>query len=102
MATFRGIVCNNDTDYRNKEQLIHNFLYGKYGKQSTDEDGNVLESGDYTSQNFAGAGGRVDLRTTEGKPILVEPSKSEWASEMPTLPLNFQDLDTSIIDRGEL
>lgn len=101
MGTFRGVICNNENDYRQKERLIHDKLYADYGNQVTDEEGNVSEVGEYTSKYFAGGRGVPDLYTVDGKPILVEPKRQDWVDLMPTLPLNFQDLDKSIIQTEE-
>jgi len=100
MGTFRGLICQNENDYRQKERLIHNLLYGSFSEQRQDDEGNISEVGEYTSTHFAGGRGVPDLWTTDGKPILVEPKRQDWVDLMPTLPLNFQDLDTSII-KGE-
>lgn len=86
MGTFRGVICNNDNDYRQKERLINDLLTTKQG---------------YTSEFFAGGRGVPDLWSVDDKPILIEPKKQDWADLMPTLPLNFTDLDTSIIKRDE-
>ena len=101
MGTFRGIICQNENDYSQKERLIHNLLHGSFSEQRQDEDGNVEEIGEYSSQYYAGGTGKPDLYTTDDKPILLEPKRSDWADLMPTLPLNFQDLDTSIIKTYE-
>lgn len=102
MATFRGIICQNENDYRNKERLIHNLLYSSFSEQRQDGDGNNSEVGEYTSTHYAGGRGVADIYTVDGKPILVEPKRQDWADLMPTLPLNFQDLDTSIIKKDEV
>jgi hypothetical protein len=97
MAKFRGLICNNTSDFKQKEQLIHNHLEKLFKK--TDELGGV--DGEYTSNAYAGINGEPNIFTTDGKPILVEPKNPLFIDEMPKLPLNFQDLDTSIIDRNE-
>jgi len=79
---FRGLICNNDNDYRAKERLIHNHLVRFAG---------------YTSDFYAGANGSADVYHTDGRPILIEPKNSLWADEMTKLPLNFVILDKSII-----
>jgi hypothetical protein len=101
MGTFRGIICQNENDYRNKERLIHNKLYADFSEQRQDGDGNTVEVGEYTSTHFAGGRGVPDLYTVDDKPILVEPKRSDWVDLMPTLPLNFTDIDTSIIKTEE-
>jgi len=102
METFRGLICQNDNDYRQKERVIHNFLHGSFSEQRQDDEGNTIEVGEYTSQFFSGGRNVPDLWTTDGKPILVEPKRSDWAVLMPTLPLNFQDLDKSIIAQNNI
>jgi len=82
MGTFRGLICQNEKDYRNKERLIHNAL---------------KKFGNYTSDYFSGGRGVADLYDVNGKPILVEPKHQVWINEIPKLPLNFQDLDISVI-----
>ncbi len=80
---FKGLICNNDNDYRAKERMIQNHLEKFTG---------------YTSEFFAGGLGKPDLYSIEGKPILVQPKNQLWANEMPNLPLNFQLLDKEIIN----
>jgi hypothetical protein len=101
MGTFRGLICNNENDYRQKERLIHDKLYADFSQQVQDGDGNSVEKGEYTSTHYSGSRGVADIYTVDGKPILVEPNRKDWADEMKKLPLNFQDLDTSIIKREE-
>lgn len=81
---FRGLICNNINDYFQKERMIHNHLKKFTG---------------YTSNYYAGANGKPDLLTLDGKPILTEPKSELWADEMLKLPLNFSTLDKSIIKR---
>ena len=80
---FKGLICNNDNDYRQKERLIQSHLETFTG---------------YTSEFFAGGLDRPDVYHTDGRPILIEPSNELWASEMSKLPLNFVTLDKSIIN----
>jgi hypothetical protein len=79
---FRGLICNNDNDYRSKERMIQSHLEKFAG---------------YTSEYFAGGLGKPDIYTVDGNPILVEPKNELWAAEMIKLPLNFETLDKSII-----
>lgn len=97
METFRGHICNNDNDYRNKERMINTLLYNQFSSQIQDQDGNKHEIGDYSTLYYCGGRGVTDVYHIDGRPILIEPKRSEWANEMPKLPLNFQDLDKSII-----
>ena len=119
MGTFRGLICQNENDYNQKERLIHDKLYADFSEKTeevtttvTDYDDNDVPfekqvtktkviKAEYTSEYFAGGRGVPDLWTTDGKPILVEPKRSDWVDLMPTLPLNFQDLDESIIDKTD-
>ena len=79
---FRGLICNNNNDYRQKERLIQSHLEKFTG---------------YTSEFYAGGLGKPDLYSVDDKPILVEPKNELWAAEMVKLPLNFVTLDKSII-----
>lgn len=80
---FRGLICNNDNDYRQKERMIQSHLE---------------KFGGYNSEFYAGADGKPDVYSVDGKPILLEPKNSLWANEMSKLPLNFKTLDKSIIN----
>ena len=86
MGLFRGLVIANYTTYRQKERLIQSHLE---------------KFANYTSDFFAGAFGEPDLHTIDDDPILVEPSSDIWGDELNNLPLNFTDLDTSIIKTQE-
>jgi hypothetical protein len=97
MGTIRAIICNNEADFNQKEQLIHKHLEKLFKK--TDELGDV--DGEYTSGSYAGINGGPNIFTTEGKPILLEPKQELFQAEMPKLPLLFQSYDDSIIKREE-
>lgn len=87
MGTFRGLICNNDADYNGKNTALHNRL---------------KKLSDYNSQAYSRKNGKANIYTTDGKPILVEPKRQHWIDECNKLPLNFQDLDTSIIKQNEI
>lgn len=88
MTTFRGLICNNDADFNGKNNALYNAIKGLTG-----EEGNLL----VTSPAYSGRNGKADIYTIDGKPILVEPKQVEFRNEAIKLPLNFQDLDISII-----
>jgi hypothetical protein len=86
MGILRGLVCNNENDYFQKERLIHNYL---------------SNFTDYNSEFYAGGRGVPDIINKDGKPVLLEPKREDWANDMKKLPLNFQDLDKSTINTDE-
>lgn len=85
---FRGLICNNDADYNAKNNALYNAI-----KVLTNEDGGLLCS----SPAYSGRNGKADIYTIDDKPILVEPKQVEFRNEAIKLPLNFTDLDSSII-----
>jgi hypothetical protein len=94
---FRGLICNNDADYNGKNNALYNAIKGM---TIVDEEGN--ESLLCTSSAYSGRNGKADIYTIDDKPILVEPKQVQFKNEAMKLPLNFTDLDSSIIKREEI
>ena len=94
---FRGLICQNDADYNAKNNALYNAIKGM---TIIDEDSN--ESLLCTSLAYSGRNGKADIYTLDGKPILVEPKQVEFKNESMKLPLNFIDLDSSIIKQDEI
>ena len=97
MTTFRGLICNNNADFNGKNNALFNAIKGL---TLTDEEGNSRKL--CTSSAYSGRNGKADIYTTDGKPILIEPKQVEFRNESIKLPLNFQDLDSSIIRNTEI
>lgn len=93
MTTFRGLICNNEADYRGKERALFNLI------NAINDETNGKPC---TSQFYSGANGKADLYTIDDKPILVEPKNPLFKAEADKLPLIFTDLDTSIIRQDEI
>ena len=89
---FRGLICNNDADYNAKNNALFNAIKGM---TIVDDEGNETKL--CTSPAYSGRNGKADIYTVDDKPILVEPKQVEFKNEAMKLPLNFQDLDISII-----
>ena len=85
---FRGLICNNDADFNGKNTALFNKI-----NAIVNEDGGKP----CTSQAYSGQNGKADIYTIDDKPILVEPKQAEFIAEALKLPLNFVDLDSSII-----
>lgn len=96
MTTFRGLICNNDADFNAKNNALFNAIDAL---TVTDEEGNSRKL--CTSPAYSGRNGKADIYTVDDKPILVEPKQVEFRNEAQRLPLNFQDLDSSIIKQEE-
>lgn len=94
---FRGLICQNDADFNGKNTALFNAIKGM---TIVDEDGN--ESLLCTSPAYSGRNGKADIYTVDDKPILVEPKQVQFKNEAMKLPLNFQNLDSSIIKQEEL
>jgi len=90
---FRGLICQNDADFNGKNTALFNKI-----NAIVDEDGGKP----CTSPAYSGRNGKADIYTIDGKPILVEPKQPEFIEEALKLPLNFVDLDSSIIRQDEI
>ena len=90
---FRGLICNNDADFNTKNDALTGAI-----RLIKDEENNFL----FPSVVYSGQNGKADIYTLDGKPILVEPKQPEFQAESMKLPLNFVDLDSSIIKKEEI
>jgi hypothetical protein len=90
---FRGLICLNDNDFNAKNEALTNAI-----RLIKDEENNFL----FPSVVYSGRNGKADIYTSEDKPILVEPTNELILAEAMKLPLNFVDLDSSIIKQEEI
>ena len=90
---FRGLICLNDNDFNTKNEALTNAV-----RLIKDEENNFL----FPSVVYSGRNGKADIYTLDGKPILVEPTNELILAEAMKLPLNFVDLDSSIIKKEEI